>query len=258
MNMCHVSGSYPTLRAMPSDRLEADSHSTPARRRVPARRSAAGAGSRTILDAAARLVVERGVEALTHPRHREAAGVPGRLALPVLRRQGGRAARPRRARHGRDGRAGRRRPGRARGRSRVATLVRTTMEAFVRGLPPAPRLRGDLPARAHQRRRAPVRPRAQRAASPQMLREFAIDAGPRRRRPRPRGRACSPSRSATGSSSSPTSTTTHGDQRAGRGGHHAGDRLPRALRHPTRAAGDAVTARRRSPPRPAAWPPRAC
>ena len=67
-----------------------------------------------ILDATERLVVERGVEALTTREIALGAGVPGGLALPVLRRQGGRPARPRRARHGRDGRAGRRRPRRAR------------------------------------------------------------------------------------------------------------------------------------------------
>ena len=85
-------------------RSVANPTSAAAPRRVPtqerSRRRVEG-----ILDAAARIVVARGVEALTT---REIAARPAyrRLALPVLRRQGGRPARAGPARHGRDGRPG--------------------------------------------------------------------------------------------------------------------------------------------------------
>ena len=84
------------------------------------RRSAAAAASRSILDAAARLVVERGVDALTTRDIAEAAGVPVASLYQYFADKEDVLLALAAARHGGDGRPGRRGPRR---RSRCSTVA---------------------------------------------------------------------------------------------------------------------------------------
>ena len=168
------------LRRTPSDHgLDGRLRRTPVQERSRRRVEA-------ILDAAEPLVVEHGVEALTTRDIAGGRGRTDRLALPVLRRQGGDPARPGRARHPRDGRAGRRRP-RPLEELSVAALVETTMRAFVAVYARRPRLRRDLPAWSHQRRPPRIRSRAQPAHRRGAARARA-SRRPRSRRASRRGR----------------------------------------------------------------------
>ncbi len=189
----HVSdsGSYPTLRPCLLSRP------------APIRAEAPGpAGSDRRRGAASRTHPRRGGAArgrargrgADHPRHRRGRRRSGRLALPVLRRQGGRPAGPGRARHGRDGRAGRSPTSPGLETLSVASLVETTMAAFVEGLPAPPAfveiyLRGRTNPAVHGFGRE------HNGAPPQTLRDLAVDAGlaragpaARRRGARRRGR----------------------------------------------------------------------
>ena len=199
-----VSVSYPTLPPWPTDQV-ATSRSRVRRTPRPAQ-----ARSRrrveAILDAAERLVVERGVEALTTRDIAEAAGVPvaslyqyfadkedvllalaerdmdemdEQVAADLAASRGARAS-PRWC------------------APRCGPSSRSTT---------APGLRGDLPARPHQRRRRTGSGASTTRGSRRPCGTYALEAAwpaptsPRRRR-------CWPSRSATGSSSSPSSMTT--------------------------------------------------
>ena len=149
------------------------------------RRSAAGAASRRLLDAAARLVVEQGVEALTTRDIAEAAGVPvASLYQYFADKEDVLLALAERDMAEMDD-AGRRPTS---PRSRCSSSRRwsaPTMLAFVTRLPPAPRLRGDLPARPDQPAPCTGSAASTTSGSPTTLRAFAIDAGLRRTRPVP-------------------------------------------------------------------------
>ena len=149
------------------------------KRRVPAQERSRRRVER-ILDAAARLVVEHGVDALTTRDIAEAAEVPVASLYQYFADKDDILLALARARHRRDGRAGRRRP-RPRSRcSRVATLVRTTMAAFVsvyhrRRAFVEIYLRGRTNAAVHR-----LRPRAQRAHRRRRCASFAHRRGARR------------------------------------------------------------------------------